>query len=135
MTQLDLEDKRKAARATKRAEPKLGEVRTYYGTLSRADGETFVDYERGSSCKFIDDDGTVIRVERDQWRVCGTNVGGKLLLLGPWSAGVDAVAVAEIIAIRDHGMRAVVRRVPTQHGGQVPLGKITLCDCSGLEMP
>ena len=130
MSALDLEAKRAAARAAKREQPKLGEIRTYYGILGRDDGETVVDYERGSSARIVDELGSVVRIERDPYRVCPANVGERIMLLGPISAGADAVAIAEILRIERDGMRVVVRRV-SDAGGKVPLGKITIWRCDG----
>lgn len=132
MSALDLEAKRAAARLAKREQPKEHELRTYFGKLAIVDGAHVVDYERGSSAKYIDDNGTILRTERERRRVCPANVGEQILLLGPERAGVDAVAVAEILAIENDGMRVRIKRV--DHGaGKVPIGPISVCRCSGLE--
>lgn len=130
MSLADVDAKRTAASVAKRAQPKLGKVETFYAVLSRVDGATVLDYTRGSSTRFVDDHGEIDHVEQTPYKVCGANVGDRVIVCGPESAGADAVAVAEILRIENGGMRAVITKIC---GGAVPLGPVTLCPCDGLK--
>lgn len=93
-------------RPTKRRTSRSSIV-TFSGVLVSDHGH-FLELRRGADVVELDDEGTRVAEYRDPSKLCTSNVGNRLMLLG---AELDAIALAEIVGVDRDGMRFRIRRV------------------------